>query len=500
MTKSSICSVSSNPLESYLGKKAAEFTKKDLLDYIREHDVKLLNFHYVADDGRIKTLNFVINSPEHAEELLSAGERVDGSSLFSHIEAGNSDLYVIPRYRTAFMNPFSQTPCLGLLCTFFTKAGVPLESAPDYILRKANAALKLEQGFEFHAMGELEYYVISPKEELFPAQDQRGYHESFPFNKMEAFRTEAMELIAQCGGKIKYAHSEVGNFEKGEEIYEQNEIEFLPVPVEEAADQLVIAKWLIRQLAFQYGVSVTFAPKITVGKAGSGLHVHTRLMQGAENVMVKDGELTEVAHRVIAGYVDLAAALTAFGNTNPTSYFRLVPHQEAPTTICWGDRNRSTLVRVPLGWTGKTDMAKIANPLEEKAYKDYSYKQTVEYRAADGSANVYLLMAGLTLAALHGLEMPNALEVAKNTYVDINIFHDDSMNDKLNVLPDSCVQSALALEKQKDVFLKHNIFTADLLDDIIKQLKAKDDEGIREKVAQNEQILVDLVKGYYHCG
>ena len=99
--------LSPNLLVQYLGKPAAEFTKEDLITFIEHNHVELINFHYVADDGRLKTLNFVINNYEHLDNLLSSGERVDGSSLFAHMEAGSSDLYVIPRYRTAFVNPFN---------------------------------------------------------------------------------------------------------------------------------------------------------------------------------------------------------------------------------------------------------------------------------------------------------------------------------------------------------------------------------------------------------
>lgn len=76
-------------------------------------------------------------------------------------------------------------------------------------------------------------------------------------------------------------------------------------------------------------------------------------MKDGQNQMLKDGALSETARKAIAGMMKLASSITAFGNTNPTSYFRLVPHQEAPTNICWGDRNRSVLVRVPLGWSAK---------------------------------------------------------------------------------------------------------------------------------------------------
>ena len=130
--------LSPNALVQYLDKPAQEFTKNDLITFIEHNDVEMINFHYVADDGRLKTLNFVINSREHLDNLLSSGERVDGSSLFAHMQAGSSDLYVIPRYRTAFINPFNEIPTLDILCTFFTKEGKPLESSPEYILKKAH--------------------------------------------------------------------------------------------------------------------------------------------------------------------------------------------------------------------------------------------------------------------------------------------------------------------------------------------------------------------------
>ena len=96
--------------------------------------------------------------------------------------------------------------------------------------------------------------MIADEEDLFPATDQRGYHESGPYAKFNQFRTQCMQYIAQAGGQIKYGHSEVGNFTLNGKIYEQNEIEFLPTRVEDAADQLMIAKWVIRNLAYEYGL------------------------------------------------------------------------------------------------------------------------------------------------------------------------------------------------------------------------------------------------------
>ena len=491
-----------NKLVAYLGKPACEFTKADIVRYIKENGVRMVNFMYPAGDGRLQTLNFVINNEAYLDAILTCGERVDGSSLFTFIEAGSSDLYVLPRFCTAFLDPFAEIPTLSMLCSYFNKDGEPLESSPENTLRKACKAFKDVTGMDFQAMGELEYYVIAPDSGLYPATDQKGYHESAPYAKFNEFRTQCMSYIAQAGGQIKYGHSEVGNFTLQEFVYEQNEIEFLPVNAENAADQLMIAKWIIRNLANQYGYDVTFAPKITAGKAGSGLHVHMRIMKDGKNQMLENGVLSETARKAIAGMMELAPSITAFGNTNPTSYFRLVPHQEAPTNICWGDRNRSVLVRVPLGWAAKSDMCRIANPLEAESTYDTSQKQTVEMRSPDGSADLYQLIAGLAVACRHGFELENALEIAERTYVNVNI-HQKENEDKLKSLaqlPDSCEASADCLERQRAIFENHNVFSPSMIDGIIKKLRSYKDRTLRQEIGNDQDEMIKLVYRYFHCG
>ena len=497
-----LLALNANPVVAFLQKPAEEITKADIIRYVCENDIRMINFMYPGGDGKLKTLNFVITNLQDLDTILTCGERVDGSSLFSFIQAGSSDLYVLPRFRTAFLDPFAEIPTLSMLCSFFDKDGQPLASAPEQTLRKASEAFTKVTGFQFEAMGELEYYVISSDEEVFPAVDQHGYHESAPYAKTNEFRTKCMKYIAQTGGQIKYGHSEVGNFTLDGLTYEQNEIEFLPVPVDQAADQLMLAKWVIRNLAYDEGYDVTFAPKITTGKAGSGLHIHMRMTKDGQNQMLQDGVLSESARRMIAGMMDVAPAITAFGNKNPTSYFRLVPHQEAPTNVCWGDRNRSVLVRVPLGWAAGVDMSATANPLEQRMERDMSGKQTVEMRSPDGSADLYQLLAGLCVACRHGFEMANALEVAEKTYVNVNI-HDKQNADRLAQLaqlPDSCVASADCLERQRQVFEEYNVFSPEMIDGIIAQLRAFDDKTLRKDIEQYPDEIMKLVIQYFHCG
>jgi glutamine synthetase len=328
--------------------------------------------------------------------------------------------------------------------------------------------------------------------------EQKGYHESHPFSKWGLVRREAMQVISEMGGTIKYGHAEVGNIISGDLEMVQHEIEFLPVPIEQAADQLVMAKWAVREVAYKHNLEVSFAPKIIAGQAGSGLHVHTRFMKNGENMMADGSGLTDTARKVIAGYLMCAESLTAFGNTVPTSFLRLVPHQEAPTSICWGDRNRSVLVRVPLGWQGVGDrMLLHANPNEPAdGIRGFENNQTVELRSPDGSANVHLLLAGMAVAGRWGLEAPGALKLAAELYVKA----DAARVEGLKQLPASCFQSADCLAQDRARYEEGGVFPAGLIDSTIKSLKAYDDLNLSEKIFGNADSLKALVNRHLHCG
>ena len=494
-----------SPLQQLIGKPAEKFTIADILAFVKDNDIRMVNFMYPAADGRLKTLNFVIDGEPYLKSILRFGERVDGSSLFPFIEAGNSDLYVIPRLSTGFIDPFAELPTLCFLCAYFDKDGNRLEYSPEYTLHKAKADFMEKTGMTFEAMGELEYYVSAPEDAdtaMYPATDQKGYHESGPFAKFNEFRTRCMYYIMLAGGKIKYGHSEVGNFRKDGRIYEQNEIEFLPVDIEQAADNLMLAKWIIRNLGYEYGLDVSFAPKIFEGKAGSGLHIHMRIMKDGKNMMSgEDGHISGIARRAIAGLMQLAPSITAFGNANPTSYLRLVPHQEAPTNVCWGDRNRSVLVRVPLGWTTSKSMFSQINPGEVPPMQDPSVKQTIEIRSADCSADIYQLLSALSIACRHGLELDNALEIAEETYVDVDIHRKENAGrtEALAQLPDSCAASAACLEQQRDIYEKDGIFHPAMIDSIISRLKSFDDADLRRRLKESPDLESALVRQFYYC-
>lgn len=491
-----IITLNPNKLVQFLDKPREDFTRKDILKFIEANGIKMLNFRYIGGDGRLKTLSFVINNKKHLDQILSTGERVDGSSLFSFIGASSSDLYVVPRFKTAFINPFAEVPTLDILCAYYNSEGKPLESSPENIVKKAHKILKERTGFTMEALGELEFYLFSEVDSIYPIIQQKGYHESHPFSKWGAIRLESMRLIGEIGGQVKYSHAEVGNIIHNDIEMVQHEIEFLPTPVEDAADHLVLAKWIIREVAYKYNLEVSFAPKIIVGHAGSGFHIHARLLKDGLNIMADKNGLSDTAKKMIAGFLQLAPSLTAFGNTVPTSFLRLVPHQEAPTAICWGDRNRSVLVRVPLGWIGVDNMIADANPKEKDDIPEYMNNQTVELRSPDGSANVHQLLAGMTIAALYGLEQENSLQVAE----DLHVCVDASTRKDLRQLPASCWEAADALLNDRDIYEKYGVFPPGMIDKLAKDLKVYNDKNMSEKLFGNADALKDIVNKYIHCG
>ena len=147
-------------------------------------------------------------------------------------------------------------------------------------------------------------------------------------------------------------------------------------------------------------------------------------------------------------------------------------------------------------------MVAMANPLESPSKADNSQKQTVEFRCPDGSADIYLLMAGLCVAARHGFEMKNALQLAEDTYVNINIHKSENKEkmESLNQLPTSCWESAEALQANRAIYENHEVFPHQLIDDLIKQLKSFNDEHILQELEKNPHLMMELVNRYFHCG
>ena len=482
-----------NPLVRFLDKEPKAFLRKDFIRLIKEKRLERLTLHYTALDGKLKELKIPITDEKQAERILADGERVDGSSLFKGmIDPSLSDLYVVPVYKSAFLNPFD-SGSLDFICRYLTESGDLAPFAPDSILLRASELFQRQHGCELWGFGELEFYLLGEATTpIYQNRTQKGYHASAPFVKSGDILNEMMRDIAQITGCVKYAHSEVGYIdsvrsnldELANKRAEQLEIEFLPEPITDAGDHLVLARWLIRNIAYKYGCVASFLPKLEEGIAGNGMHVHLQLVKDGKNIMTQDdGQLSLLARKMIGGMCHYADTLTAFGNTTSSAYLRLVPNQEAPTRICWSDRNRSALIRVPLGWSRVNNLANKINPQQQEDLSIEGSRQTVELRSPDGSAFIHLLLAGLTMAAEWGFASDDALDIAKNLYVTGNIFKDKERFSRLPALPKSCVESARFLLKNRQRFEHDAVFPCSVIDYIAKMLEQEQDENMNAVLA-----------------
>jgi len=484
----------SNPLERILDKQRDAFVRDDFIKLIRDMDIERITFHYTGLDGKLKELKIPIASEQQARRILTNGERVDGSSLFKGmVDVSLSDLYVVPSYKTAFLNPFDKGS-LDFVARYLTSEGTRAPFTLDNVLHNAYQLFKERTGLELYALGELEFFLMDkPESNLFPAVKQKGYHSGAPFNKTGHIMNEILKYVTQMTGAVKYAHSEVGYIDSvGSDLdeiqgrrAEQMEVEFLPTPIDEAGDNLVLARWLIRNIAYKHGYVATFAPKIEEGVAGNGYHVHMEVRKDGKNVMTQDdGSLSKYARMVIGGLTQYAESLTAFGNTTSAAYLRLVPNQEAPTRVCWSDLNRSAMIRVPLGWNKVNNLIQTINPQQPEITDEVEKMQTVELRTPDGSAITHLMLAGITMAAEWGLtHEKEALDWADKYYVTGNIFKDKALLESLPALPASCVASAKLIRIKRALYERDGVFPESIIDYVSALLEKEQDENMNQALA-----------------
>jgi glutamine synthetase len=483
------------PLVQRLGKLPADWQRGDLVKYCLDNGVRIVNLRYPSLDGKLKELRLPVNNHKYLDQILAAGERVDGSNLFPGLlEPSASDLYVVPVYRWAFVNPWADDE-LDIVCRFADSKGEPSSATPDNLLNSLAERLMAQSGMELHALTELEFYLILDRaDERFTGRSQRNYHQSAPYLHGLPLANEILRVVSAVTGAVKYCHSEVGYIDRlgsrdpelnGKRV-EQYELEFNLLPIQDAACWTAVARWLVRVVADRHQQSATFLPKLDEDMAGSGLHVHLALYRDGQNMMHNaDGGLSEEALRLIGGVLRHAEPLTAFGNTVAASYLRLVPHQEAPTRVCWGRSNRSSLIRVPLAFDLANPLDRVFNVGEKGEYpsRDVLARPTIEFRSPDGSAFTYLLLAAIVACVMDGLADDDSLALARELHVEGNIFAQPELLERLVSLPAHAVEAAQIL-REKRSFFETQGFSSQLIDVVIGKLEDEDDDELSEKLRE----------------
>ena len=449
-----------NKLEQWLGKPAAEWTVEDLLLLCREREIRMISLMHVGGDGWLKALDFVPRDESHFRNVISGGERADGSSLFgnSGIQVGASDILLRPRIESAFLDPFAEFPVLVLLCSHFNRSGDPLPESPDTIVQRAAAHLKSTARVDLYAHAEVEYYLGKRRDETdIYGDDDRGYHATSPFVFGEALRRDALMILAEMGVPIKYGHAEVGYVESGSQndlVWEQHEIELALQPLPQAANSVVLTQWVLRNLAQRRGYQCSFAPVLVKGHAGSGMHFHfSPLVKNDFLAPIEDdAQLSDAARWLIGGLVRHGGMLMAFGNRADSSLLRLAQAKESPSSVTWGRYNRKALVRVPI--VARDEHGRQVAP------------QTIEFRLADGSTHPHLLLAGIAQAMIAAKNMTDLEDWIQRTTTN-------GGKSKMTTppLPRTLPEIAGRLKNERAVLESGDVFPPRMLDHFIEILQ-----------------------------
>lgn len=451
---------SASILERAIAKPSRSWTEHDLAHAFVTLDLRQISLMHVAGDGKLKTLDFVPRDHNHFLQILRYGERADGSSLFpgSGITAGASDIVLRPRVQSAFVDPFSQEGTLAILCGHAARGGEPLPQSADTIAHKAYERLLSTAGFELHALGEIEYFIghkLTGKHD--ERLEDRGYHAASPFVFGQELRRRALTILSEIGVPVKYGHSEVGfaAAANGADLtWEQHEIELALAPLPFAADCVALTQWVLRNLAREYEMEISFEPVVRKGHAGSGMHFHMAPVIDEQYLSVIDGkrEVSESAELLISGLLMHGCSLMAFGNRTSSSFVRLFQGKESPAAVTWGQFNRKALVRLPVTMQDSTGAS--------------AYPETVEFRLPDGSANPHLLLAGIAQAACAAHSMNNRRKFMES------LRSDAIKGDAARKIPTNSKEIAALLENDRVAYQAADVFPASLIDGEIARLKA----------------------------
>ena len=208
---------------------------------------------------------------------------------------------------------------------------------------------------------------------------KEGYFPVPPTDHYQDLRSEMVQTMIKCGLHIECHHHEVATGG-------QCEIDQRFDTLVKSADNMMMYKYIIRNVANQYGKTVTFMPKPLFADNGSGMHTHQSLWKDGKPLFAGDGYagLSQMALHYIGGLLKHARALSAIIAPTTNSYKRLVPGYEAPVNLAYSRRNRSAACRIPM-------------------YSASPKAKRVEFRPPDPSANPYLAFAAMLMAGLDGV-------------------------------------------------------------------------------------------------
>ncbi len=440
-------------------------TPQEVLGMAKENGAKMIDLRFMDFPGLWQ--HFSVPVSELDESSFEDGFGFDGSSIRGWQPINASDMLVIPDPTTAKMDPFYQEPTLALICNIvdpITRDSYTRD--PRFIAQKAESYLKstgigdtafigpeaeffifdnirFESGRNraFYEIDSVEATWNTGREECpnlgYKPRHKEGYFPVPPTDKFQDLRTEMTLVLENLGIDIEAQHHEVATAG-------QAEIDMRFKPLLQMSDQLMWFKYVLKNVAYKHGHTVTFMPKPIFEDNGTGMHTHISIWKDGNPLFAGDkyAGVSQDALYAIGGILKHARAVCAFTNPTTNSYKRLVPGFEAPVNLAYSSRNRSAAVRIPM-------------------YSASPKAKRLEFRTPDPSCNGYLAFSALLMAAIDGIE--NKIDPGDPLDKDIYGLPAEELA-KIPSAPGSLDQALDALKEDSAFLLKGDVFTQDAID------------------------------------
>ncbi len=440
-------------------------TPKEALVLAKESEAKVVDLRFTDFPGLWHHITVPISELE--ESSFEDGFGFDGSSIRGWQPIHTSDMLVVPDPATAKIDPFYHESTLVLICNIVDPVTrEPYTRDPRHIAHKAEAFLKHTGIGEIAQLGpEAEFFIFddirfeSNRQRAFYEIDsvegawntgreegpnlgykprhQEGYFPVPPMDKFQDLRTEMLLTLEGLGIQIEAQHHEVATAGQGE-------IDMRFKPLLEMADQLMWFKYVLKNVAYQHGHTVTFMPKPIFEDNGTGMHTHISIWKDGNPVFAgeKYAGVSQEALWAIGGILTHCRALCAFTNPTTNSYKRLVPGFEAPVNLAYSGRNRSAAVRLPM-------------------YSTSPKAKRIEFRTPDPSCNGYLAFSAMLMAVIDGIE--NRIDPGEPLDKDIYGLPPEELAE-IPTAPGSLDEALFALRADQEFLLKGDVFTPDAID------------------------------------
>ncbi|MCU0246593.1 MAG: type I glutamate--ammonia ligase [Bryobacter sp.] len=454
-------------------------TPKEVLDFAKKHDAKQVDLRFTDIPGLLHHISYPIN--QLSESSFEEGFGIDGSSIRGWAAINESDMLLIPDPTTAMMDPFAEVPTITMLGNVIDPiTRQHYERDPRWIAQKAELYLKnsgladtcffgaeaeffIFDNIRFDQNQHSGFYFIDAEEGRwnmsresnnlgYRPRYKEGYFPVPPTDHYQDLRSEMVQTMIKCGLDIECHHHEVATGG-------QCEIDQRFNTLVKSADNMMVYKYVVRNVAYQYGKTVTFMPKPLFGDNGSGMHCHQSLWKDGKPLFAGDqyAGLSQMALWYIGGLLKHARALSAIIAPTTNSYKRLVPGYEAPVNLAYSRRNRSAAVRIPM-------------------YSASPKAKRVEFRPPDPSCCPYLAFAAMMMAGLDGI----LTKADPGQSLDKDIY-DLSPEELKNVpsMPGSLDEALDCLQEDHAFLLKGDVFSEEMIEAYISYKKKNEAEAVR---------------------